>query len=75
MDVNGERRRPAWQSSLGWAVFMFVIAAAWAWFAITALRAGVYGLAAVSAVICVLGVVAGLRVLRRRSRDGGRAGA
>ena len=73
MDVNGERRPPGWTNSLGWAVFMFVIAASWAWFAVAALRAGVYWLAAVNAVICVVGVVAGLRVLRRRRGDGGRA--
>ena len=71
MDDEGRRPRPAWQSSFGWAIFMFVIAAAWLWFAVTAVRADVYWLAAVNAVICVLAVVAGLRVLRRRKDSGG----
>ena len=65
---RAEPQRLGWQDSLGWAVAMFAIGTYWGWFAIAALREGSYGRAALDGLLFVVGVAAGVLVIRRRRR-------
>lgn len=69
--AEARARRPAWLDSPLFGAFSLLVAVYWGWFAVAAARREVLWLAAVDALLCVLSLRVGVRVLSRRRASSG----
>ena len=65
---KARRRRPGWSDGRGYAALAVVGAAWWAYWLVAALREESYGLAAADGLICLVCVMAAVRVVRKHRR-------